>query len=236
MSSGILKLARLNPSFAKLLGCIYVLLGVGMLGALNAGEGSLVDDTTGDGFLGFLAGAAGGMSLLLVVALLGAIFAGTDVTPAPQEARQSVVLWTRLQRGAFACGHALAHVLLAAGIVWAALALPGGALAIWAVSLVVLFAAGSLVGTTIFALALLAVHRWRGAKASANTNRKPTAATRRWPTYTSFQDVTMCTGLRRGNHDWYPSHAGLHGTDARGPRVGVRVHLGRHSVVGRRPA
>ena len=41
MSSGILKLARLNPSFAKLLGCIYVLLGVGMLGALNAGEGSL---------------------------------------------------------------------------------------------------------------------------------------------------------------------------------------------------
>ena len=47
LSSSILKLARLNPSFAKLLGCIYVLLGVGMLGALNAGEGSLVDGTTG---------------------------------------------------------------------------------------------------------------------------------------------------------------------------------------------
>ena len=41
LSSGILKLACLNPSFAKLLGCIYVLLGVGMLGALDAGEGSL---------------------------------------------------------------------------------------------------------------------------------------------------------------------------------------------------
>ncbi len=47
LSNGILKLAALNPAFGRLLGVLYALLGGGMLAALDAGGGSLVDQRAG---------------------------------------------------------------------------------------------------------------------------------------------------------------------------------------------
>jgi len=67
-----------------------------ILGALNAGESSLVDTATQDGFIGFLAAGAGGMSLIVVLVLFGAIFAGADIKATPLEQRGGVRLATAL--------------------------------------------------------------------------------------------------------------------------------------------
>ncbi|MGH2944299.1 MAG: hypothetical protein ACRDLN_16165, partial [Solirubrobacteraceae bacterium] len=171
LSNGILKLARLNPSFGALLGTIYVLLGVAMLGALNTGEAPLLGDTRG--FFGFLSSVAGGMTIVLAVVLLGAVYGGTDIVPDPLETKGGRRRATGAARWLVALLHTLFHVLLAAVIVCFAVSVaPEGApIVAWLISLALLFGAGLTVGATVFAVFLLGVHKVRGPKAreAANT-------------------------------------------------------------------
>ncbi|MEA2194957.1 MAG: hypothetical protein QOG42_1391 [Solirubrobacteraceae bacterium] len=165
LSNGILRLARLNPSFAGLLGGLYVLLGMAMLGALN-GAGGLYDTATSGGFSGFLGSAAGGMTLLVVGLLFGGIFGGLDIVPDPLEPKVSVVRATKLAKLVVALLHTAVHLLIAALVLWLVLQLVGDhPLAIWALGLVALFAAGAALGATVFGFFLLAVHKARGSKA-----------------------------------------------------------------------
>ncbi|HWC26430.1 MAG TPA: hypothetical protein VG474_07600 [Solirubrobacteraceae bacterium] len=175
MSGGVFKLAKLNPSFAALLGGVYVLLGLAMLGTLNAGEGALLDAV--DGFLGFLSAAAGGFSIVLALLLFGAVLGGTDIKPDALDTRRGRRGATLLARGLVAFAHALIHLLLAASIVYVAATLaPGDApIVAWLIGLPALFAAGAAIGSTVFAFFLFAIHRLRGAKARAAANQIFTA-------------------------------------------------------------
>ena len=171
LSNGVAGLARHNPSFAGLMGALYVLLGMAMLGALNAGADAIHETATGDGFLGFLAASAGGLSLIIVALLLGGIFGGTDIVPSALEQKVRVVRATKLARLAFAALHTVAHVAIASLVLWLVLALVGDhPWAIWLLGLAALFAAGAALGATVFGLALLAVHKLRGSKSPANAN------------------------------------------------------------------
>ncbi len=172
LSNGILKLASLNPSFAKLLGGLYVLLGLAMLGALNAGADGLYDTATADRFSGFLAGSAGGMSLLMVALLFGGIFGGVDLKPDPLEPNKGVVRATKLAKVAVALVHTLAHLAIATLVLWLVVKLVGDhPLAIWALGLAALFAAGAALGATVFGVFMLAVHKVRGSKSWENANQ-----------------------------------------------------------------
>ncbi len=175
LSNGILKLARLNPSFAGLMGAIYVLLGIAMLSALNAGERSLVDNATREGFFGFLASASGGMSIFLMILLFCGFFAGADIKPQPLESSGAARLALGVAKFGVALAQTLVHILLAALVVWAVLKLAPGiwdaAIVVWIVSLLVLFAVGSAVGATVFAIFLFIVHKLRGSNAPANANQ-----------------------------------------------------------------
>ncbi len=176
LSNGILKLARLNPSFAGLLGGLYVLLGLAMLGALNAGADGLHESATGDGFSGFLASSAGGMSLLMVALLFGGIFGGLDIVPDKLEHKRGVVRATKLAKLAVALLHTAAHLAVATLVLWLVLRLVGDhPLAIWALGLVALFAAGAALGATVFGVFMLAVHRVRGSKSWETANQVFTA-------------------------------------------------------------
>jgi hypothetical protein len=170
LSNGILKLALLNPSFTGLLGALYALLGVAMLGALNSGAGSLFDNATADELSGFLAGAAGGASVVLVVLLFAVIFGGTDIVPSALEKHGAVVRATKLARLGVALAHTAVHLAIAALVLWAVVNLAGDRpLAIWAAAVVALLAAGA-AGATVFGAFLLAIHKVRGAKAWENAN------------------------------------------------------------------
>lgn len=171
LSNGILRLAPLNPSFAALLGAIYVLFGLAMLGALKAGGGALLD--AGDGFGGFLSEAAGAMTIVLALALFGAIFGGTDIKPDALETSGPRRRATQLAKVLVALAHTLVHLLLAAALVYLAASIaPAGAPRVaWLLSVVALFAAGFAIGSTVFALVLLAVHRIRGPKAPEAANQ-----------------------------------------------------------------
>ena len=114
LSNGILKLACLNPSFARLIGAIYVLLGIAMLSALNAGERSLVDNATREGFFGFLASASGGMSIFLMILLFCGFFAGADIKPQPLESSGAARLALGVAKFGVALAQTLVHILLAA--------------------------------------------------------------------------------------------------------------------------
>jgi hypothetical protein len=172
LSNGILKLASLNPSFGRLLGGLYVLLGMAMLGALNAGADGLYATATGEGFSGFLASSAGGMSLLMVALLFGAIFGGLDLKPHALEQRKSAVRATKAAKLGVAIVHTLAHLAVVTILLWLVVKLVGDhPLAIWALGLAALFAAGAAVGATIFGVFLLAVHKVRGSKSWENANQ-----------------------------------------------------------------
>jgi hypothetical protein len=172
LSTGILRLAVLNPSFARMLGVLYVVLGVAMLGALNGGEGALVDEATAHGFSGFLAGAADAVSIIVAALLLVVIFGGTDVVPRPLEQRHAVVRATQLARAGTALTHTVLHVATAALVLWAVVNVAGDhPLAIWVGGLAALFAAGALFGSTLFGAFLLAIHRARGVRAWEATNQ-----------------------------------------------------------------
>ncbi len=176
LSNGVLNLARLNPSFAGLIGGLYVLLGMTMLGALNAGAGGLFATATADGFSGFLAAATGGMSLVIVALLFAATFGGLDLVPDPLEQNRNVVRATKLARLAVALIHTAVHLLIATVALWLMVELVGDhPLLIWALGLVALFAAGFALGATVWGFFMLAVHRVRGSKAWRNANEVFTA-------------------------------------------------------------
>lgn len=171
LSNGILKLAQLNPSFAGLLGAVYVLLGLAMLGALNTGEGALLDAV--DSFGGFVSEAAGGLTIILALVLFGGIFGGTDITPDALETKGPRRRATQLAKPLVALAHTLVHLLLAAGLVYlaATIAPDGTPILAWLLSIVLLFAAGFAVGATVFAVVLFATHKLRGEKAPEAANQ-----------------------------------------------------------------
>ena len=176
LSNGVLQLARLNPSFAGLIGGLYVLLGMAMLGALNGGADGLYETATANGFSGLLAAAAGGMSLVVVALLFGATFGSLDLVPNPLEQKMGVVRATKLARLAVALAHAAIHVLIATLVLWLVLKVVGDhPLAIWALGLAALFAAGVALGATVWGFFMLVVHKVRGSKAWRNANEVFTA-------------------------------------------------------------
>jgi hypothetical protein len=174
LGNGILKLARLNPSFAGMIGAIYALFGIAMLGAVNAGEGPLLASAD-ERFIGFLARASGGISILLMILLLGGIFAGVDIKARPLEGSGATRLARRLARFGVAVAQTAVHVLLAAVVTWAVLKhapdIWHAASFVWIVSLVLLFGVGSTVGATVFGIFLFIVHKLRGSKAPENANQ-----------------------------------------------------------------
>jgi hypothetical protein len=171
LSNGILRLARLNPSFAALMGALYVLLGLAMLGTLNAAAGALPDATKT--LSGFLSGAAGGMSIALAALLFGALFGGTDIKPDALETHGAGRGATQLARVLVALAHTLIHLLLVTAIVYLAVwvAPDGAPILAWLVVIVLLFGVGSGVGATVFGVVLLAIHRIRGTKAPEAANQ-----------------------------------------------------------------
>jgi len=172
LSTGILRLAPLNPQFAQLLGAIYAVLGLAMLGALNSGPAGLFANATHDGYLGMLSGATGGSTLVLVALLFGGIFAGTDITPPALERRAGVVRATKLAKLGFSLVHAALHVLIASVVLWIVLKVVGDAPGwIWVLSVPALFAAGALLGATLFGAMLFVVHRVRGRRARGAANQ-----------------------------------------------------------------
>jgi hypothetical protein len=218
LSNGILKLALLNPSFAQLLGAIYVALGAAMLGALNTGAGSLYDNATRDGFVGLLTGSAGGATLILVAMLFAGIFAGTDIVAPPTASSAGV---TKLAKVAVALTHAALHVAIAALVLWAVVRLVGDhPLWIWVLGAVALFGAGAALGSTLFAAVLLAVHRVRGERAREAANHVFTGQS--IPDYKNLLRMRFHAdgsltlyplGVERVCRDWRYA-----GADAPGPR------------------
>jgi hypothetical protein len=92
--------------------------------------------------------------------------------PGVLEQKVSVVRATKLAKLAVALLHTAAHLLIASLVLWLVLKLVGDhPLAIWALGLVALFAAGAALGATVFGFFLLAVHKVRGAKAWENANQ-----------------------------------------------------------------
>jgi hypothetical protein len=218
LANGILKLARLNPSFGQLLGALYVVLGVAMLGALNTGAGSLFANATRDGFGGFLSGAAGAVSLIVAALLFGGIFGGTDVVAPPlaHDARA-----TKAARFGVALAHTALHLAIATLVLWAVVKIVGDhPLLIWVVGLVALFAAGAALGATLFGVVLLAIHRARGVKAWEAANEVFTGQS--IPDYKNllrmrFRPDGSLTiyplGVQRAGRDW--RHVGGDGPEPR---------------------
>ena len=173
LSNGILKLAALNPAFGRLLGVLYALIGFSLISGLDSGgvDGvvpasgwtafAAVPDTIG--FSDFLSSAFGAMSIVLALLLLGAIFGSVDI-------KQSTPL-----RFAVALVHTLVHLLVVSlvigGTVNIVLGVWDSELPVWLVGGALAFAAGALLGTTVFAFFLWLVHKWRGPKAQANANQ-----------------------------------------------------------------
>jgi len=175
LSKGILRLATLNPGLARFIGGFYALLGLAILGGLNSGAGSLIANATHDGLVGFLASAAGGMSVVVALVLFGAIFGGTDIKPPALEQNGGVRLATGLARLGVALVHTALHLLLATLVLWAVIKIVpdicDASIAIWLAGVPALFAAGAAAGATIFGLFLFAIHKLRGAKAPEIANQ-----------------------------------------------------------------
>jgi len=175
LGKGIVGLVTLAPGLAKLIGGIYALLGITILGGLNSGSGSLAANATQDGYVGFLASAAGAMSLVVALVLFGAIFGGTDVQPEPLEPSGGVRLATKLGRFGVALAQTALHLLLATFVLWTVIKLVpeicDASILLWLVGVPALFAAGAAAGTTIFGLFMFAIHRVRGPKAPGNANQ-----------------------------------------------------------------
>jgi hypothetical protein len=174
LSNGILKLAMLNPGFGRLLGAIYALVGLALLGAANTGEGGLVANATAAGFVGFLAGSAGGLSLGLTLLLLGVIYGATDIRPgALQQARSARMAMSGARVGV-AVAQVVVHLLTASLVIWAAIDVApriwDAPIAVWVLGLLAAFVVGRVFGATVFALFMLLVHKVRGPKAQANAN------------------------------------------------------------------
>jgi hypothetical protein len=172
LANGILKLAIMNRQFAALLGAFYAVLGAAMLGALDGGAGSLFHTVTTDGFGGMLGGAVSAFTVLLVALLFGGLRGGTDIVAPALEHREGVVRATKIARYGVALVHAAIHLAIVAAVLWIVVAVLGEhSFWIWVVALVVLFAAGFVLGATVFGAVLLAIHRTRGVKAWEAANQ-----------------------------------------------------------------
>ncbi len=221
LANGILKLARLNPSFARLLGGLYVLLGLAMLGALNSGIGDLYPTAAAGGFDGFLSAAVGGMTLVVVALMFVGLFGGTDIVARPLEPSANVVRLTKLARLAVGLLHTALHLAVAALVLWAAVKIAGDRpLLIWALGLGGLFLAGTVIGATLFGAVLLAVHRARGEKAWEAANQVFTGQS--IPDYKNLLRMrfgadgsltVFALGVDRVGRDWR-----FQGWDGAGPR------------------
>ncbi|MEA2190778.1 MAG: hypothetical protein QOI73_899 [Solirubrobacteraceae bacterium] len=166
LSNGILKLAVRNPAFGRLLGALYVLLAVALLGRADAIERG------GDGFLAFLSSVAGGMGPIVVTALLlGGIYGGADVKPDVHGGESKRVV--ALARVLVSLAQTLVHALVAALMIWLALqvASDDSSIVPWLIGLPLAFLAGATIGPTVFASFMLLVHKVRGAKAQACSNQ-----------------------------------------------------------------
>ena len=172
LSNGILKLAALNPAFGGLLGVFYALLGAGMLAGLDAGGVGLVEAAQDASFpFGFLEAAAGGLSITIAVLMLGGLYGGVDIKPDPFGKPSKLVALAA--RVAIATLQTVVHVLLAAAAMRLVIELASGAPTfwIWVLGLGVTYGAGAIVGTTVFAAFMLALHKVRGSKAQACSNQ-----------------------------------------------------------------
>ncbi|HVE69395.1 MAG TPA: hypothetical protein VNB64_12520, partial [Solirubrobacteraceae bacterium] len=172
LGNGVVRLAGLNPGLGRLTGGLYALLAVAILGALNAGENRLVEAGTADGFLGFLATAAGGVTVVLALLLFGGIFGGTEIKPGHGDRGGPGLALARL---AVALVHTALHLLTAALVVWLALKLAPEirdvGILVWVLAVPVAFGAGAVMGPTLWGVFLLLVHRTRGSKAPENANQ-----------------------------------------------------------------
>jgi hypothetical protein len=172
LSLGIMKLAALNPAFGRLLGFFYLLLGGGMLAALDAGGGSLVANAQDTSFLfGFFEAAAGGLSITVALLMLGGLLAGVDIKP---DAFGKPPKWLALSgRVAVAALQTAAHVLIAGVAIRLVIELASGwpTFWIWVLGLIASGVAGAILGTTVFAAFMLLVHKVRKEKAQACSNQ-----------------------------------------------------------------
>ena len=172
LSNGILKLAALNPAFGRLMGGVYALIAIAMLNTLKLGAAGVVGAPGGsdfgivvvdDDFLGFLGDTAGGVTVVLVLVLLGAVFGSVDIKQSPP-LRLGVTL-----------AHTALHVLAIGLVVFGAVTLVpdvwDSVTVIWLVAVLLAFVAGATVGTTVFAFFLWLVHKVRGEKAQENANQ-----------------------------------------------------------------
>jgi hypothetical protein len=172
LANGILKLAVLNPQFAGLLGAIYAVLGVAMLGALAGGANGLYETATMNDLGGLLSGAAGAVTILLVVVLVGGIFGGTDIVAPAREHRVGVVRATKAAKFGVALVHAALHLAIVVLVLCLVINVVGDhPFWIWVLGLPALVVAGATLGATIFAAVLLAIHRVRGLKAWEAANQ-----------------------------------------------------------------
>ncbi|MEY2513903.1 MAG: hypothetical protein QOJ89_1261, partial [bacterium] len=172
LSNGILKLAALNPAFGRLMGVFYALIAIAMLNTLKLGAAGVIGVPEGSGYafvivkssyFGLLGDSFGGMTVVLVLVLFGGIFGGVDI-------KQSLPA-----RLGVAIAHTALHVLVVGLAVWAAVnVVPDvweSVTVIWLVAVLLAFAAGSTLGTTVFAAFMLLVHKVRGGKAQAVANQ-----------------------------------------------------------------
>ncbi len=168
LGNGVLKLAALNPGFGRLMGGLYALVAIAMLGALSGGDNVLIADRD----LGaFIKGSAGGLTIVLVLVFLGGMIAGTDIKAGP-EAKEPLAGAVRFVVGAV---HAALHLLAIGFIVWLALEIVpdicDSPVVVAVVATVATGVAGLGLGPTLFGLFLWLVHVTRGSKARENANQ-----------------------------------------------------------------
>jgi len=181
LSNGILKLAAVNPAFGRLLGALYVVIGLSMLSGIESGADAAVAAASGwtayaplatsvvvgagssVGFFHFLSSSVGSMTIVLALLLFGAVFGSVDI-------KQSTPL-----RVLVATAQTLVHLIAIALVMWLAVNVAPDVweskLAVWLLGGVLAFAAGAGFGATVFAFFLWLVHKIRGPLAQENANQ-----------------------------------------------------------------
>jgi hypothetical protein len=168
---GILLVAIRNPSLGVLFGAIYALVAITMLGAVNAGDGGLVEGATEHGFFGFLAAAAGPASVLLMLAIAGALVGYADIKPDPLELRPRIRLGAWIMRFLVGAVHATFHLAIVSLVLWCALHwAPDPPITVWLLGLAAELLIGWALGTTLFGFALWLIHVLRGGRAEHQAN------------------------------------------------------------------
>ena len=183
LSNGILKLAALNPGFGRLLGALYALNGVALLGGIDANVDNAVNETneliesaqgtgtidvffdtaTNANYFHFLGNGFGAMSIVLAVCLFAAIFGAMDI-------KQSTPL-----RFLFTLAHVFFFLLAVSLVMWGVVNFAPDiwdtTASIWILGIVLTYLLGRTYGASLFGLFLWIVHKLRGPKAQANANQ-----------------------------------------------------------------